>query len=322
MQFQNCTKTGLTQNFVYSKRHCLRFVLESILRKQRPNVWVKSQLRACVENAGARRSRICDSIPLLAVSHEMTWDPTLDSGSHLIPCEPLLRMQSLSFVSGFLMPTTSHSHSQLPSTHSQWCFLKTSYLWLSLLCISMEQPGCNEGRLGGGGRVVQGSHQSLSDAWHFPIDLFFKHPLPSSAAETFAVQPIQEPKYFPPNCRCYRCRAHEGVHACARHVPMKRQNLSKTLKVAKKSISSHKLFIIIVTSTIHYATENNCKEISQDRNLVRMHMHRLSGRLPKQTICQIVFFSFCKLKWDPPCRFLVFQVEPKIYYFTDPDTMT
>jgi len=89
MQFQNCTKTGLTQNFVYSKRHCLRFVLESILRKQRPNVWVKSQLRACVENAGARRSRICDSIPLLAVSHEMTWDPTLDSGSHLIPCELL-----------------------------------------------------------------------------------------------------------------------------------------------------------------------------------------------------------------------------------------
>ena len=161
----------------------------------------------------------------------------------------------------------------------------------------MEQPGCNKGRLGGGGRggVVQGSHQSLSDAWHFPIDLF-KHPLPSSAAETFAVQPIQEPKYFPPNCRCYRCRAHESAHACARLVPMKRQNLSKTLKVAKKSISSHKLFIIIVTSTIHYATENNCKEISQDRNLVRMHMHRLSGRLPKQTICQIVFFSFCKLK--------------------------
>ena len=157
MQFQNCTKTGLTQNFVYSKRHCLRFVLESILRKQRPTVWVKSQLRACVENAGARRSRICDSIPLLAVSHEMTWDPTLDSGSHLIPCELLFcwRMQSLSFVSGFLMPTTSHSHSQLPSTHSQWCFLKTSYLWLSLLCISMEQPGCNEGRLGGGGGLCR-----------------------------------------------------------------------------------------------------------------------------------------------------------------------
>jgi len=57
--------------------------------------------------------------------------------------------------------------------------------------------------------------------------------------------------------------------AAAQYVPMKRQNLSKTLKVAKKSISSHKLFIIIVTSTIHYATENNCKEISQDR----MHHH-------------------------------------------------
>ena len=71
MQFQNCTKTGLTlstQNFVYSKRHSLRFVLESILRNQRPNfekTRVKSQLGAtCVENAGSRRSRICDSVPL------------------------------------------------------------------------------------------------------------------------------------------------------------------------------------------------------------------------------------------------------------------
>ena len=67
-------------------------------------------------------------------------------------------------------------------------------------------------------------------------------------------QPIQEPKYFPQkiatNC-CY-C-AHVAAHA--QYVPMKRQNLSKTLKVAKKSVSSHKLFIIIVTSTIHYATE-------------------------------------------------------------------
>lgn len=102
--------------------------------------------------------------------------------------------------------------------------------------------------------------------------------LPSSA-ETFAVQPIQEPKYFPPNCllpcSCWRMRAR------AQYVPMKRQNLSKTLKVAKKSISSHKLFIIIVTSTIHYATENNCKEISQDRKLVRKNAHaQMSGRLP------------------------------------------
>jgi len=76
------------------------------------------------------------------------------------------------------------------------------------------------------------------------------------------------PQKIATNCCC--C-AHVAAHA--QYVPMKRQNLSKTLKVAKKSISSHKLFIIIVTSTIHYATENNCKEISQDRNLVRMHHH-------------------------------------------------
>ena len=62
---------------------------------------------------------------------------------------------------------------------------------------------------------------------------------------------------------------------------MMRQNLRKTAKVAKKSISSHKLFIIIVTSTIHYATENNCKEISQDRKMVRKNAHaQMSGRLP------------------------------------------
>jgi len=85
----------------------------------------------------------------------------------------------------------------------------------------------------------------------------------------------------------------------------------------KKSISSHKLFIILVTSTIHYATDNNCKEISQDR----MHEHHVS-KTAKIPICQICFSSSCKLKWDPPWRFLVFQVEPKIYYFTDPDAMT
>ena len=192
------------------------------------------------------------------------------------------------------MPTTSHP---LPAPqHPLSMMLSQNLIFVIVFTVHFHgTTWVQQGETGRGRGVVQGSHQSLSDAWHFPIDLFFKHPLPSSA-ETFAVQPIQEPKYFPPNCRCYRCRAHEGVHACARHVPMKRQNLSKTLKVAKKSISSHKLFIIIVTSTIHYATENNCKEISQDRNLVRMHMHRLSGRLPKQTICQIVFFSFCKLK--------------------------
>jgi len=319
MQFQNCTKTGLTQNFVYSKRHCLRFVLESILRKQRPNVWVKSQLRACVENAGARRSRICDSIPLLAVSHEMTW-------RHLIvdPISSPVRMfenAKLEFCQR--LPHANHLPLPLPAPqHPLSMMLSQNLIFVIVFTVHfhgttwVQQGETGRGRGGCAWKPPKPFGRLAFSYWSL-----FKHPLPSSA-ETFAVQPIQEPKYFPPNCRCYRCRAHEGVHACARHVPMKRQNLSKTLKVAKKSISSHKLFIIIVTSTIHYATENNCKEISQDRNLVRMHMHRLSGRLPKQTICQIVFFSFCKLKWDPPCRFLVFQVEPKIYYFTDPDTMT
>ena len=72
---------------------------------------------------------------------------------------------------------------------------------------------------------------------------------------------------------------------------MNRQNLSKTLKVAKKSISSHKLFIILVTSTIHYANDNNCKGISQDR----MHEHHVL-KTAKIPICQICFSSSCKLK--------------------------
>ena len=51
-----------------------------------------------------------------------------------------------------------------------------------------------------------------------------------------------------------------------------------------KSISSHKLFIILVTSTIHYANDNNCKGISQDR----MHEHHVL-KTAKIPICQICF---------------------------------
>ena len=237
MQFQNCSKTGLTQNFVYSKRHCLRFVLESILRNQRPNfekTRVKSQLGAtCVENAGSRRSRICDSIPLLAVSHEMTGDPTFDGGSHLIACELLWleRMQSLSFVSGLpMVPCSSH---QLPWTRSQWCFLKTSYLWFCLYCaFPRNHLGATSGTWLDGGEVCPGKPPKPFGRSAFSYWSLQTLPtlLPSSA-ETFAVQPIQEPKYFPPNCllpcSCWRMRAR------AQYVPMKRQNLSKTLKVAK-----------------------------------------------------------------------------------------
>lgn len=119
---------------------------------------------------------------------------------------------------------------------------------------------------------IQGSHQSLSDARHFPIDLF-KHSQPSCLPPQRHLQfnRFKNQNIFPQKIATNCCCAHVAAHA--QYVPMKRQNLSKTLKVAKKSISSHKLFIIIVTSTIHYATENNCKEISQDRNLVRMHHH-------------------------------------------------
>ena len=50
----------------------------------------------------------------------------------------------------------------------------------------------------------------------------------SCLPQTFALQPIQEPKYFP------QIAAAVLMLAAAQYVPMKRQNLSKTLKVAKK----------------------------------------------------------------------------------------
>jgi hypothetical protein len=58
--------------------------------------------------------------------------------------------------------------------------------------------------------------------------------------------------------------------ARAQYVPMKRQNLSKTLKVAKKNLFQviNYLLLLLPVQFIH-ATENNCKEISQDR----MHHH-------------------------------------------------
>ena len=91
----------------------------------------------------------------------------------------------------------------------------------------------------------------------------------------FQHQPDSRTKTFSPNCKCDR--SYVPIH-------MNRQNLSKTLKVAKKSISSHKLFIILVTSTIHYANDNNCKGISQDR----MHEHHVL-KTAKIPICQICF---------------------------------
>ena len=147
--------------------------------------------------------------------------------------------------------------------------------------------------------------KSLSDTRHFPTDLF-KHSRRQLQFNRFKNQNVS-PK--------------------SQNVPMMRQNLRKTAKVAKKSISSHKLFIIIVTSTIHYVTENNCKEISQDRKFELMHHHHhvwktKTAKMNDLSNCLFSSLSICKLKWDQPCRFLVFQVEPKIYYFTDPDTMT
>jgi len=245
----------------------------------------------------------------------MTWEPTFDSGFpsqlfvKLATCAKAWVLSAASCTAG--APSPPRPPPKPPILNDAF---SKPHICDCLYCAFPRNHLAQAGRLVGGQSVWDGSHQSLSDARHFPIDLLFQ----TLPCRTFAIQPIQEPKYFPPNCLLLSCSC-----SCVRAIrSYEAKNLSKTLKVAKKSISSHKLFIIIVTSTIHYATENNCKEISQDRNLVRMHMHRLSGRLPKQTICQIVFFSFCKLKWDPPCRFLVFQVEPKIYYFTDPDTMT
>jgi len=282
MQFQNCTKTGLTpstQNFVYSKRHCLRFVLESILRNHSDQTFwkreLKSQLRACVENAGARfgPESVIASLALSA-SHEMTWDPTFDkSGSHLITCVVRCLLDAKAWVLSAVSQSTPLPPLTSPPKHPFSMMLSQNLIFVIVFTVHFHVTTWVQRETGRGGRGVY-SGEPPKPFGRSAFSYWSLQTLPTllpSSAETFAVQPIQEPKYFPPNCllpcSCWRMRAR------AQYVPMKRQNLSKTLKVAKKSISSHKLFIIIVTSTIHYATENNCKEISQDRNLVRMHHH-------------------------------------------------
>ena len=204
----------------------------------------------------------------------MTWGPTFDkSGSHLIACVARRLLDAKAWVLSAVSQSTTlappHQASQAPILND--AFSKPHICDCLYCAFPRNHLGAKRDWERGKRCVFRGATKSLSDARHFPIDLFKNSPaLPS--ADICSSQPIQEPKYFSPkiatNCCC--C-AHVAAHA--QYVPMKRQNLSKTLKVAKKSISSHKLFIIIVTSTIHYATENNCKEISQDRNLVRMHHH-------------------------------------------------
>ena len=121
--------------------------------------------------------------------------------------------------------------------------------------------------------------KSLSDTRHFPTDLF-KHSRRQLQFNRFKNQNVS-PK--------------------SQNVPMMRQNLRKTAEVAKKSISSHKLFIIIVTSTIHYVTENNCKEISQDRKFELMHHHHhvwktKTAKMNDLSNCLFSSLSICKLK--------------------------
>merc|ERR1712037_167132 len=60
---------------------------------------------------------------------------------------------------------------------------------------------------GRGGGVHDGSHQSLSDARHFPIDLRFKHSLPSAdiGTSTDSRTKIFSPK-LPLPCSCWRPR--------------------------------------------------------------------------------------------------------------------
>ena len=79
---------------------------------------------------------------------------------------------------------------------------------------------------GRGGGVHDGSHQSLSDARHFPIDLRFKHS--PAFRRHLHFNRFKNQNIFP------QIAAAVLMLARAQYVPMKRQNLSKTLKVAKK----------------------------------------------------------------------------------------
>lgn len=82
--------------------------------------------------------------------------------------------------------------------------------------------------------------------------------------QTFALQPIQEPKYFPPNCRC---RAHVGGRAIRSYEATKFKQDTQGCQKNLFQVINY-LLLLLPVQFIH-ATENNCKEISQDR----MHHH-------------------------------------------------
>lgn len=117
------------------------------------------------------------------------------------------------------------------------------------------------GRLVGGEVSTMEATKAFRTLGIFLLISVSNTPLPSA---DICTSTDSRTKIFSPNCRC---RAHVGGRAIRSYEATKFKQ--DTQGCQKKSVSSHKLFIIIVTSTIHYATENNCKEISQDR----MHHH-------------------------------------------------
>lgn len=153
----------------------------------------------------------------------MTWEPTFDSGFpsqlfvKLATCAKAWVLSAASCTAD--APSPPRPPPKPPILND--AFSKPHICDCLYCAFPRNHLGGSRGVEPYGGRGVRfaRSHQSLLDARHFPIDLFNTPPSNNSQ--------IQEPKQFSPNCKCERW--YVPIH-------MNRQNLSKTLKVAKKNL--------------------------------------------------------------------------------------
>ena len=201
----------------------------------------------------------------------MTWEPTFDSG---FPSQLFVRLAT--FAKAWVLSAASciADAPRPPRPPPKPPILNDAFSKPHICdCLYCAFPRNHLGGsrgvqpCGGRGARFARSHQSLSDARHFPIDLF--NTPPSSNSQ------IQEPKHFP---QIANATDDTFLYIWTDKI------WARHSRLPKKSISSHKLFIILVTSTIHYANDNNCKGISQDR----MHEHHVL-KTAKIPICQICF---------------------------------
>lgn len=221
------------------------------------------------------------SLCLCAFTRDEIGATIWSSGSHVIACEPrIVRMQA------WVLSAASIKHPPTPPPSPKHPFsmmLSQNLIFVIVFTVHFHVTTWEQS-----GRLVGGRCPDWKPPKPFGRSAFsYWSPFQTLPSADICTSTDSRTKIFSP-----KIAAVVLMWARAQDVPMKRKNLSKTLKVAKKSISSHKLFIIIVTSTIHYATENNCKEISQDR----MHHHHVWKTAKLNDLSNCLFFILLQAK--------------------------